>query len=277
MNVRVFEDKASLSYAAAMQAATTLRNAIQARGRARIVVATGTSQIDFLNTLTKTTNIDWRLVEMFHLDEYVDLPADHPASFRKYLLERFIRKINLGKYHLLDGEMDANEVARCVGDILRSAPVDLTFAGIGENGHLAFNDPPADFETIDPYLIVTLDEACRKQQVGEGWFKNLSEVPTQAISMSVQQILSSKEIISVVPDARKAEAVRVCFEGEISPLAPASILRTHPSTTIYLDRESARWLNPAMFSMPTPIGQSVNRPLDSIPYSEGETARAIVT
>jgi glucosamine-6-phosphate deaminase len=243
--VKVFEDKKSLSVAAAEQASTTLRCAIRDRGRARIVVATGTSQLEFLDALTQARDIDWQRVEMFHLDEYVGLPITHPASFRKYLLGKFIHKAGITQYHLLDGEGDPGEVIRRVGDALRSVPVDIAFAGIGENGHLAFNDPPADFETHEPYLIVQLDEACRRQQVGEGWFADISEVPRQAISMSVHQILQACEIIAVVPDARKADAVKLCVEGEISPMAPASILRSHPATTLYLDEESSSLLTPA--------------------------------
>jgi len=243
--VRVFEDKISLSVSAAEQAASSVRRAILDCGRARIIVATGTSQLDFLDAVIKAENIDWQRVEMFHLDEYVGLPVTHPASFRKYLLEKFIRKAGITQYHLLDGEGDPGEVIRRVGDALRSVPVDIAFAGIGENGHLAFNDPPADFETHEPYLIVQLDEACRRQQVGEGWFADISEVPRQAISMSVHQILQACEIIAVVPDARKADAVKLCVEGEISPMAPASILRSHPATTLYLDEESSSLLTPA--------------------------------
>jgi len=243
--VRVFEDKRSLGRVAADQASSALRRAIRDRGRARIIVATGTSQLDFLDALTNAENIDWQRVEMFHLDEYVGLPITHPASFRKYLLERLISKTGITKYHLLDGNGDLSEIVRRVGAAVRSAPVDIAFAGIGENGHLAFNDPPADFQTEDPYLVVNLDEACRRQQVGEAWFADISEVPRQAISMSVRQILMAKEIIAVVPDARKAQAVKLCLEGEINPMAPASILRTHPAATLYLDRESASLLSPA--------------------------------
>jgi glucosamine-6-phosphate deaminase len=235
----------SLSTAAAEQAAAAIRRAIGDRGRARIVVATGTSQIGFLEGLTKADGIDWKRVEMFHLDEYVGLPIIHPASFRKYLMERLIDKTGITQYHLLDGTGDAREVARRVGEALSTAPVDVAFAGIGENGHLAFNDPPANFETEEPYLVVELDEACRRQQVGEGWFGEISEVPRQAISMSVRQILKAKEIISIVPDARKAPAVRMCFEGEISAMVPASIVRTHPATTVYLGKDSAHLLSPA--------------------------------
>jgi glucosamine-6-phosphate deaminase len=207
------------------------------------VVATGTSQLSFLDELTKAKDIDWSRVEMFHLDEYIGLPITHPASFRKYLLERLIHKTGITQYHLLDGDRDPHEVVRRVGDALRSAPIDVAFAGMGENGHLAFNDPPADFEKEEPYLIVNLDETCRRQQVGEGWFADISEVPRQAISMSVRQILKAREIISVVPDERKAQAVKLCIEGPIGPMAPASILRNHSATMVYLDRESASLLS----------------------------------
>jgi glucosamine-6-phosphate deaminase len=253
MTVRVFEDKLSLSKAAAEQASAAVRNAIHDRGYARIIAATGTSQLDFLEALTNARNIDWQRVEMFHLDEYVGLPITHPASFRKYLLERLIHKVGIAKYHLLDGDSDPSEVVRRVGNALRSAPVDVAFVGIGENGHLAFNDPPADFQTEEPYLIVELDDACLRQQVGEGWFASISEVPRQAISMSVRQILKAKEIICVVPDARKAPAVKLCFDGEVSPMAPASILRTHPAATVYLDQESASLLSPgALIALAAP-------------------------
>ena len=248
MMVRVFDDKKSLGEAAAEQASRTIRRSIDEQGMARIIAATGMSQVDFLDALTRDNKIDWRKVEMFHLDEYVGLPLTHPASFRKYLFERLIHKVGITNHHLLDGTGDANETVRVVGDALRSAPIDVAFVGIGENGHLAFNDPPADFQTEEPYLIVELDEACIRQQVGEGWFANISEVPRRAISMSVRQILKAKEIVCVVPDERKAAAVKLCFDGEISPMAPASILRTHPAATIYLDRASASLLSPGTIS-----------------------------
>jgi glucosamine-6-phosphate deaminase len=241
--VKVFEDKVSLSRAAAEQAGAAIRRAIAERGTARIVAATGASQIAFLEELTKAAGIEWGRVEMFHLDEYVGLPITHPASFRKYLLERLINKVGLRRYHLLDGTNDAGEVARRVGNALRSSPIDVAFVGIGENGHLAFNDPPADFETEEPYLVVRLDEACRRQQVGEGWLTDISEVPLEAISMSVRQILKAMEIVCVVPAGRKAQAVKACFEGEISPMVPASILGTHPNATVYLDQDSAALLS----------------------------------
>jgi glucosamine-6-phosphate deaminase len=246
MVLKLFHNKRALAAAAAEQAATAIHRAVSDRGKARIIAATGASQFEFLEALTGLSGIDWKKVEMFHLDEYIGLPASHPASFRNYLQERLIRKTGITHHHLLNGEGDPAEVIRRTSQALREAPVDVAFVGIGENGHLAFNDPPADFETEEEYLIVTLDEACRRQQLGEGWFPTVEDVPRRAISMSVRQILKAKEIICIVPDARKAKAVKSCFEGEISPLAPASILRTHPNTTVYLDQHSAALLSSAV-------------------------------
>ena len=246
MHVKTYIDRSTMSLAAARQAAGALRVAIGARREARIIAATGASQFEFLEALTAAPDIDWTRVEMFHLDEYVGLSIHHPASFRKYLLERLVRKTGLTRYHLLDGEHDAARAADEIGRATGSTPVDVAFVGIGENGHLAFNDPPADFATEQPYLIVTLDEACRRQQVGEGWFASIADVPSHAISMSVRQILRSREIICIVPDARKAQAVQACLGGEVSPMAPASILQTHANATVYLDQESAALLSPAI-------------------------------
>ena len=245
MFIKVFEEKRDLGRAAAEQAASSIRNAIRESGRARIIAATGASQFDFLEVLTNAADIDWRRVEMFHLDEYIDLPKSHPASFRRFLQERLIQKTGITNYHLLDGDTDPLAAVRSTSAAIIAAPIDIAFVGIGENGHLAFNDPPADFETEDPYLIVNLDEACRLQQVGEGWFTDISETPKQAISMSVRQILKAKEILAVVPDSRKAKAVKACLEGEINPMAPASILRRHENATVYLDKNSAALLTQA--------------------------------
>ena len=240
--VRVFDDPARLASAAAADAAARIRAAIQARGHARLVAATGASQIAFLGQLVREPSIAWSQVELFHLDEYIGLPVDHPASFRKYLLERLIGPAGITRHHLLDGERDATAVCREAGALIREEPVDLALVGIGENGHLAFNDPPADFETDDPYLVVRLDERCRRQQVGEGWFARLADVPETAISMSVRQILAARSLVCVVPDERKAEAVHAALEGPVDPMTPASILQRHHDLTIYLDRQSAALL-----------------------------------
>ncbi len=245
MIIKVFDDKHSLGRAAAQQAAEALRREIQNNGQARMVAASAASQFELLDALTSAPGIAWERVELFHLDEYIGLPATHPASFRNYLRARLIDKVGITQAHLLDGERDPADVIREVGDALQKAPIDVALVGIGENGHLAFNDPPADFETEEPYIVVTLDEACRNQQLSEGWFASLAEIPRQAISMSICQILKSREIICAVPDARKAQAVAACLEGEISPRAPASILRTHPNTTVYLDKNSAALLTSA--------------------------------
>ena len=242
MRVQTLPDGPALAGAAAAEAASRIRHAIATFGRARIVVATGTSQLAFLAALVATPGIDWSKVELFHLDEYIGLPIDHPASFRRYLLERVIRPAGISRTHLIDGEQNPIDVCRELGRELTAAPIDVAFVGIGENGHLAFNDPPADFESEEPYLVVRLDEACRRQQVGEGWFASTAEVPESAITMSIRQILKAEAIIAVVPDARKAEAVRACLEGAISPMAPASILQTHASVSLFLDAASASLL-----------------------------------
>lgn len=248
MNVSVFPTKNLLATAAAAQAATAIRAAIREHGSARIVAATGASQFEFLGELTKTTEIDWNSVELFHLDEYLGIPITHPASFRKYLLERLINKVAIVRHHLLDGEGDSQRVIDEATREIRKRQIDVAFVGIGENGHIAFNDPPADFHTEESYMVVELDEACRRQQLAEGWFPSLAEVPMRAISMTVRQILKSKQIICVVPDARKAHAVSKCLQGEINPLAPASILRTHSNTSIYLDKDSSASLRPEILA-----------------------------
>ena len=242
MTIKVFSSKATLAQAAADHAAAIIRDAISAHGEARIIAATGASQFDFLDVLTKITDIDWDRVEMFHLDEYVGITDQAPASFCRYLRERLIDKVGLKKYHLLDGTQAPAAVIERVSEEIRKASIDIAFVGVGENGHLAFNDPPADFDTEEAYIVVNLDEACRKQQLGEGWFPTLADVPRQAISMTIKQIMKAEQILCIAPDARKANAIKACFSGEVSPMAPASILQRHQNATIYLDKESASLL-----------------------------------
>jgi len=243
MTIEIFSSKTTLADAAAADAAEAIIAAVAERGEARIIAATGASQFDFLEALTKREGIPWEKVEMFHLDEYVGMSGAEPASFCRYLRERLINKVGIKKYHLLDGTKPTDDVIRQVTEAIREAPIDVAFVGVGENGHLAFNDPPADFEAEGAYIVVDLDDACRKQQLGEGWFRTLEDVPRQAISMTIQQIMESKQILCIAPDARKANAVRACFEGSVSTVAPASILQRHPNATVYLDAESASLLS----------------------------------
>jgi glucosamine-6-phosphate deaminase len=241
--VQVFPTKAEMALAAAALAGDRLRGLLAQQPRVRLLAATGASQIEFLDRLTAQPDIDWKRVELFHLDEYVGLSIDHPASFARYIKQRIVDRVGIIHFHLLQGDRDPHEVAAEAGRAIAAAPIDLAFVGIGENGHLAFNDPPADFEIEDPYLIVQLDQACRQQQVGEGWFAMLDDVPRQAISISIHQLLKTREILCIVPDERKAQAVRACLVGPVSPETPASILRIHPSTTIFLDNASASALS----------------------------------
>ena len=244
MNVEITKAPVELGIKAAQKAAEKIREAIAVKGVANIILATGTSQFTMLNNLVRSTSIDWSKVTMFHLDEYIGLPSTHPASFRKYLLERFINKVSpLKAFHLINGENpELQKECKRLGDIIQAHPIDVAMIGIGENGHLAFNDPPADFDAIEPYLMVTLDEACRNQQLDEGWFSDLAAVPQQAISMSVQHILKSKHLVVSVPDKRKATAVKGAVSGNLSNLCPASILQTHPACDLFLDSDSASLL-----------------------------------
>jgi glucosamine-6-phosphate deaminase len=245
VQIKRFEDKQQMAKVAAEEAASILREAIQKNGKARIIAATGAAQFAFLEVLTRLPDIDWPRIEMFHLDEYIGIPETHPASFCRFLKERLIEKTGITQHHLLHGDLDPEKVIYETGAALASSPIDVAFVGIGENGHLAFNDPPANFETEEPYIVVNLDEACRRQQMGEGWFATLEDVPRRAISMSIRQIMKAKKIICFVPDARKAKAVHACFDGEISPAAPASILRRHSQTNVYLDKDSSALLSAA--------------------------------
>ena len=245
MKYTIDPDPVSSGYRAAMAAAAAVREAISARGEANIVVGTGASQFAVLDAFIVEPDIRWDRVTVFHLDEYIGLPIHHPASFRKYLWERFQAKLPLPlkAFHYLDGEIDAAAEAKRVGDLIARHPIDMLFGGIGENGHLAFNDPPADFDTEEPYLVVDLDEACRQQQFGEGWFDTFDDVPKQAISMSVKQVMKAKTLIVTVPDERKAKAVKACLEGPVSNMAPASILQQHDQCQIYLDEAAASLLD----------------------------------
>ena len=243
MRIIVKEDKVEVGKEAAGIAYNAIAKAIEEKGEANIIAATGASQFEFFESLTSMRDLDWSKVRMFHLDEYVGISIEHPASFRKYLKERFIDKTGIKEYYFLDGDVEnlEKEVGR-LNNIISKHKIDIAFVGIGENGHLAFNDPPADFEEEKPYIVVALDEKCKKQQMGEGWFKTIDDVPKQAISMSVKQIMKSEIILCTVPDRRKAEAVHICMDKEISPQYPASILRDHKECYLILDKDSASLL-----------------------------------
>jgi len=252
MNIIIESDKRKSGQQAAADGAELIQAAIEARGEANVILATGASQFEMLDALAKAPDIRWDKVNGFHLDEYVGLPITHPASFRQYLWQRFISKLSLPlkSFHYISGEANAKAECERLGRAIRQHPIDVAFVGVGENGHLAFNDPPADFETESPYLVVALDEDCRKQQLGEGWFPSLADVPTHAISMSICQIMKSRAIICTVPDLRKAQAVRNTVIGVVSPRVPASILQQHDQCALYLDPPAASLLDKEMTLQP---------------------------
>ena len=241
MEIVISSTKQELGKLAAEKGAELIRKAIQKNGKANIIVATGASQFEMLGELVKE-DIDWSVVTGFHLDEYIGIELSHPASFRKYLKERFVDLIPIKEFNYVDGSINAFAECMRLGKIISQHPIDVAFVGIGENGHLAFNDPPADFETEEPYIVVNLDDDCRRQQLGEGWFPTFDDVPKQAISMSIRQIMKSENIICSVPDERKAVAVKNTLKGEISPMIPASVLQQHEAAWLFLDRPAASLL-----------------------------------
>ena len=241
MEIIISGTKEELGAKAAVQGADLINKAIAEKGEANVIVATGASQFEMLNELVKQ-DVDWSKVTAFHLDEYIGLPLTHPASFRKYLKERFVDKVNIKEFHYVNGENDPQAECDRLGEIIKKHPIDVAFIGIGENSHLAFNDPPADFDVEDPYIVVELNEACKKQQMGEGWFPTIDDVPEKAISMSIKQILKSENIICSVPDERKAWAVQQTVQREVTNEIPASILKTHDHTWLFLDKGSASLL-----------------------------------
>jgi glucosamine-6-phosphate deaminase len=241
MEIIIAKNKEELGRQAAKKGAALINRAISVQGQANIILATGASQFEMLDSLVRQ-EVDWDSVTVFHLDEYIGLPVTHPASFRKYLKERFADHAHPKMFYYINGEGDPAMTCKELAALIRQVTIDVAFIGIGENGHLAFNDPPADFDTEDPYLVVELDETCRRQQLGEGWFPSFEAVPRRAISMSIRQILKSRNIICSVPDKRKAPAVRNSIEGEITPEVPASILKQHPASWLFLDRDAASLL-----------------------------------
>jgi glucosamine-6-phosphate deaminase len=250
MKIIISQDHKELGKCAGRSAADLILEAIVERGEANIILATGASQFETLNVLVKEKKIDWNKVSMFHLDEYIGLPESSPSSFRRYLKERFIEKVSpLKSVHFINGDSDSLLECKRLNEIIKDVEIDVALVGIGENGHLAFNDPPADFDTNDPFIIVTLDGECRQQQFNEGWFTSIDKVPKQAISMSIKQIFRSRNVICSVPEVRKAKAVKNCIEKSASNLFPASILQLHQNCTLFLDRDSASLLNSAFVEL----------------------------
>lgn len=242
MEIVISKTSKELGKKAAAFVSSELKKIINEKGFARIVLSTGASQFDTLEALIEE-DVEWNKVEMFHLDEYIGLPVTHPASFRKYLNDRFVSRVPLKKAFFVNGEGDVEENIKKLSEELKKSPVDIGLIGIGENAHIAFNDPPADFEIEDPYIIVNLNDTCKMQQVGEGWFSSVEEVPRQAISMSVSQIMKCKKIVCCVPDKRKANAIRLLVQNEVTPMIPATKLKEHPSVTVFLDNDSSSMMN----------------------------------
>lgn len=241
MEIVISEDKYQLGIKAAEKGASLIRKAIKENGEAHIIVATGASQFEMLSELVKE-DIDWSVVTAFHLDEYIGISDIHPASFRRYLKKRFVDLVPLKEFHYINGETEPEEECERLKKLITKVTIDVAFIGIGENSHIAFNDPPADFETEEPYIIVHLDAACRQQQFGEGWFSTIDNVPSEAISMSVRQIMKSKAIVCSVPDERKAVAIKKTIENPVTPAVPSTILQEHKDAWIYLDKFSAKFL-----------------------------------
>jgi len=242
MKLTIFENPVELGKTAAKYCAKIINESIACKGKARIALSTGYSQFETIKALTEK-DIDWSKVEMFHLDEYIGLPESHPASFRKYLKERFLSNVNIKQAYLVDGEDDPEKVISYLTAEIRKEPIDLGVIGIGENAHVAFNDPPADFETKEAYIRVTLDDLCKQQQVREGWFPTIDDVPKQAISMTVYQIMQCQHIVSCVPYTVKAKAIRDTLENELTNMVPATMLKKHPDCTLFLDHDSASLIN----------------------------------
>ena len=242
MEIIIHPTREEMGRAAALRGSALIREAIEKRGKATIIVATGASQFEMLSALTGES-VDWSKVSAFHLDEYIGLPISHPASIRKYLKERFVDLVPLKEFFYIDGEVDPAVEIQRLNDLIQDRQIDVAFVGIGENAHLAFNDPPADFETEEPFIEVELDIDCRQQQFNEGWFPSVETVPQKAISMSVKQILKSNSIICTVPGERKVEAVKRTLENDPTPMIPATILKSHKSVFLYLDQASSAGIN----------------------------------
>jgi glucosamine-6-phosphate deaminase len=242
LRVKIYSEEMEMGAAAAEFVAGQLSAVIREKGKANLILATGTSQFMFLEAL-KTHQLDWSRITVFHLDEYRNLSDQHPASFRRYLKERILEQVKPGRVHLINGDsVNPDQETARYEELLKANPVDVACIGIGENGHIAFNDPPvADFDDPRWVKVVELDEACRKQQLGEGWFPTLGDVPAEALTLTIPAIMHSAVISCVVPGMRKAKAVYETLNGEISTACPASILRRHTGAVLFLDQEAIRY------------------------------------
>lgn len=240
LKVAIYDEPISMGKASADFVEEKLTEAIEHNGAANLILATGASQFSFLEALKKR-EIDWQHITVFHLDEYKGISDQHPASFRKYLRERILDVVVPKKIYFLNGDVeDLEEEMETYSAALRALPIDVACIGIGENGHIAFNDPHvADFNDQKLVKLVTLDDACRNQQLGEGWFPTFEDVPKQALTLTITAIMQCKAISCVVPDSRKAKAVYNTIYGKISTNCPASILRTHTNAKLFLDNGSA--------------------------------------
>lgn len=242
--VEIHRSRAELGRMAAMAAAAHLSTVLSRQDGARVIFACAPSQDEFLAVLTSAPEVDWRRVTAFHMDEYVGLAAAHPAGFRSYLRAHLTSRVRLKRVHELTGDAASPEAeCRRYAELLSQAPIDLVCLGIGENGHIAFNDPPvADFRDPAMVKLVALDRPCREQQVNDGCFPRLSEVPTHALTLTIPALMSAQRMCCVVPGARKAAAVKHTLQGSVMTACPASILRKHPAATLYLDPDSAAGL-----------------------------------
>ena len=242
MTVKIFQSNPALGLGAAEDFGKLISSILTKQGHASVIFASANSQLTFFSSLLQR-KIEWSKISIFHMDEYLGMTDQHPASFSRFIREKLVNFIQPAAFYPLRGDTpDADVELRRYADLMQKYPPDLSVLGVGENGHLAFNDPPADFNTTKIIHTVTLDLACRKQQVGEGHFKTLDDVPKQALSLTVPALLAPKHVLAIVPERRKAEAVRAALKGPVTPQCPASILRTRSNATIYLDRESASLL-----------------------------------
>lgn len=243
--VEVYDDQTALGQAACDSAVRILVEAIKTRGAANLILATGNSQLSFLEALRRDDRIEWSHIQLFHMDEYLGMTSEHPASFRRFMKEKLLDFVKPATFYGISGDANDPEVeSKRYAGLLQEHSPDLCCLGIGENGHLAFNDPPfADFNDPKAVKLVELDSISRRQQVGEGHFPSLQDVPTHALTLTVPALLAARHVLAIVPEKRKSRAVKEALTGPVSPDCPASILRQTPHARLFLDRDSASLLS----------------------------------